>query len=281
MQKFKVLPALLFFISFTSIAFSANIVYPWRATTAIIKSGDSFEIWFNADANQSVNSVQFKSEFLTITGTNQTITSGNWVYDPITGNSYNQKISINVPSNTPTDRYDLILNTSSGNIISQGGVKVVKEFKSEYYVTHISDGHLYQSGYDSDVILLRKSLIIQMSNLMDAEILIETGDNMYNIRNNPHREVEYFTGKSSIGSLGVSKASAATFAVPGNHDAPNGNDFTKGTDQENSAYINQYWGLQSHSFNYGSARYMMLNNAWGLTATNNKAFQYQVDDAIA
>ncbi len=263
------------------ITFSANIVYPWRATTAIVKSGDSFEIWFNADANQTVNTVQFKSEFLTITGTNQNITTGNWTFDPVSGNKYNQKISIKVPISTPADRYDLVLNTTAGNVISYGGVKVVKEFKTEYYVTHISDGHLYQGGYDADVILQRKSLIVQMSNIMDAEILIETGDNMYNVRNNPHREVEYFIGKPAIGTIGMAKATAATFAVPGDHEGLNGNDFTKGTDAENAGFVNTFWGLQNSSFKYGSARFMMLNNAWGLSATNNRVFQYQVDDAIA
>lgn len=271
--------SLLLGISFQ--VFSANIVYPWRATTAIIKSGDSFEIWFNADVNQTISSIQFKSEFLTITGTNQNITTGSWVYDPVSGNTYNQKISIKVPENTPADRYDLILNTSTGKVTSLGGVKVVKEFKTEYYVTHISDGHLYQGGYDADVVLQRKSLIVQMSNIMDSEILIETGDNMYNVRNHPEREVEYFVGKSSIGTIGMAKATAATFAVSGDHEGLNGNDFMQGTDQQNSDFVNDYWGLQNHSFKYGSARFMMLNNAWGLSATNNKVYQYQVNDAIA
>ena len=262
------------------ITFAANIVYPWRATTAIVKSGDSFEIWFNADANQTVNTINFKSEFFEISGTDMNVTTGNWVFDPISGNKYNQKISIKVPENTPSDRYDLVINTSLGIVTSYGGVKVVKEFKNEYYITHISDGHLYQGGYDSDVILQRKSLIVQMSNLMDAEILIETGDNMYNVRNHPEREVEYFIGKSSINTIGMAKASAATFAVAGDHEGLNGSDFTQGTDQENSDFMNDYWGLQNHSFKYGSARFMMLNNAWGLSATNNKVYQYQVDDAI-
>lgn len=272
---------LIIFWGIISQVFAANIVYPWRATTAIVKNGDSFEIWFNADAGQSVNAVQFKSVFLTVTGTNLTITTGNWTYDPVSGNQYNRKISVTVPSSTPADRYDLVLKTSSGDVLSYGGVKVVKEFKNEYYVVHISDGHLYQGGYDSDLILQRKSLIVHMSNMMDAEILIETGDNMYNVRNNPHREVEYFLGKSSIGTIGMAKATAATFAVPGDHEGLNGNDFMQGTDQENSDFVNDYWGLQSHSFKYGSARFMNLNNAWGLSATNNKVFQYQVDDAIS
>jgi hypothetical protein len=269
-----------FLITINSILFSANIVYPWRATTAIVKSGDSFEIWFNADAGQTVNSVQLKSEFLTITGENHSITNGSWTYDPVSGNKYNQKISVKVPENTPADRYDLILKSTTGDVFSYGGVKVVNGFKNEYYVVQISDGHLYQGGYDSDVILQRKSLIVQMSNLMDAEILIETGDNMYNVRNHPEREVEYFIGKASIGTIGMAKATAATFATPGDHEGLNGSDFMQGTDQENSDFVNDYWGLQNHSFKYGSARFMMLNNAWGLSATNNKVFQYQVDDAI-
>ena len=281
MKRTQLFCITLLLISISTIAFSANIVYPWRATTAIVKSGDNFEIWFNADANQTVNSVQFKNEFLTLNGTAMNITTGSWTFDPVSGNKYNQKISITVPTNTPADRYDLVLNTSAGNVTSFGGVKVVKEFKNEYYVVHISDGHLYQGGYDSDVILQRKSLIVQMSNIMDAEILIETGDNMYNVRNHPEREVEYFIGKTAIGTIGMSKASAATFAVPGDHEGLNGSDFTQGTDQENSDFMNDYWGLQNHSFKYGSSRYMMLNNAWGLSATNNRVYQYQVDDAIA
>ena len=262
------------------IAFSGNIVYPWHATTAILKDGENFEVWYNASAGQTVNSIQLKSDFLSVNTSISTV-SGNWTYDPVSGNTYNTKITVTVPADTPADRYDLQLNTSTGLETSSGGVKVVKSFKQEYYVVHISDGHLYQSGYDSDVILQRKSLIVQMSNIMDAEILIETGDNMYNIKNHPEREIEYFIGKSTIGTIGMSKASAATFAVAGDHEGLNGNDFTLGTDQENSDFMNDYWGLQNHSFKYGSARFMMLNNAWGLSATSNKVYQYQVDDAIA
>jgi hypothetical protein len=107
----------LLFASVVSIAFSANIVYPWRATTAIVKSGQSFEIWFNADANQVVSSVQLKSNFITVTGTDMNITSGSWTFDPVSGNTYNQKISITVPASTPADRYDLVLKEQFLNVI--------------------------------------------------------------------------------------------------------------------------------------------------------------------
>lgn len=276
----KLIAVLVILLSIHLSCISANIVYPWRATTAIVKSGDSFEIWFNADANQLVSAIQFKSEFLTIAGTEMAITNGSWTFDPISGNKYNQKISIKIPVNTPEDRYDLILNTNLGNVISHGGVKVVKEFKSEYYLVHYSDPHLYQNGYDSDLILRRISLIHQMSNIMDAPIIICTGDNMYSLNNNPFKEQEFFIGKSASQTIGMSKASAATFVVQGNHDAPR-NVFDLTTNQENADYINKYYGLQNHSFKYGTSRYINLNNAWGLGANNNKEFQYQVDEAIA
>jgi hypothetical protein len=280
MKKIILFSVFLLAIGFSTSCWSQNIVYPWRATTAIVKSGQTFEVWFNAASGQTVSSIQLNGPYNTVNTTMSTI-DGDWTFDPVSGNKYNKKITVTVPANAPADRYDLVLNTNSGAVTSYGGVRVIKEFKNEYYVFHISDGHLYQNGYDSDVILQRKSLIVDMSNIMDTEILIETGDNMYNVINHPEREVEYFIGKSSIGTKGMAKANAATFAVPGDHEGLRGSDFTQGTDQENADFVNDYWGLQNSSFTYGNGRYMMLNNAWGLSATSNKAFQYQVDDAIS
>lgn len=148
-QAFSIL---LLLISYSITALCGNIVYPWRATTAILKSGESFEVWFNADAGQTVNSIQLNGPYNTVS-TTINIISGNWVYDPMSGNFYNNKITVILPKDTPADRYDLVLNTSTGTVTSPGGVKVVKEYKDEYYIMHISDGHLFQGGYDSDVLL--------------------------------------------------------------------------------------------------------------------------------
>ncbi|NDP20548.1 MAG: carbohydrate-binding protein [Paludibacter sp.] len=278
MKKILSISILLLLISFSAIA--GNIVYPWRATTAIVKSGQTFEVWFNASSGQSVNSIQLIGAYNTVNVTMSTVT-GNWTYDPLSGNTYNRKITVTVPTSAPADRYDLVLNTSSGAETSFGGVKVIKDYKADYYIMHWSDGHLYQSGYDTDVLLKRKNAMIDIANIIDAEIIIETGDNMYNVRNNPEREGYYFVGNSTLGTKGMAKANAATFLVPGDHEGLNGNDFAQGTVQENSDFFNDYWGMQNHNFKYGNGRFMNLNNAWGVSATSNGVHQYEVDDAIA
>ena len=43
-------------------AFSANIVRPWRSTTEIVQPGETFEVWFNAVAGQTINQVQLEGE---------------------------------------------------------------------------------------------------------------------------------------------------------------------------------------------------------------------------
>lgn len=278
MKRILSISILLILIGFSAIA--GNIVYPWRSTTAIVKSGQTFEVWFNASTGQTINSIKLKGPYNTVNVTMSTV-NGNWTYDPLSGNTYNRKITVTVPSTAPADRYDLVLNTSSGVETSYGGVKVIKDYKSDYYIMHWSDSHFFQHGYDTDLLLKRKDAMIDIANIIDAEIIIETGDNMYNVRNHPEREVAYFIGDSALGTKGMAKANAATFLVAGDHEGLNGNDFTKGTVQENADFFNDYWGLQSHSFKYGNGRFMDLNNAWGLSATNNGVHQYEVDNAKA
>ncbi len=270
----------LLILSSTTTAWGGNIVYPWRSTTAIVKSGAAFEVWFNADGGQSVNSVKLKGPYNEVNAT-MSIVKGNWIYDPLSGNTYNHKITVTVPAGTPADRYDLVLTTTTGDVISYGGVKVVTKFKDEYYILHISDGHLYQSGYDTDVLLKKKSTMIDIANIIDAQIIIETGDNMYNVRNHPEREVYYFLGNDAIGTKGMAKASAATFLTPGDHEGLNANDWVQATVQENADFVNDYWGLQNNFFKYGNGRFMTLNNAWGTSLTSNGEHQYEVEDAKA
>lgn len=266
--------------SFSITALGGNIVYPWRSTTAILRSGEQFEVWFNASAGQTVNYIQLIGPYNTVS-TTISIISGNWVYDPMSGNSYNNKIRVTIPKETPADRYDIVLSTTTGNVTSYGGVKVVKEYKDEYYIMHMSDGHLFQNGYNTDVLLQRKSAIIDIANIIDAQIIIETGDNMYNVINHPEREEYYFLGNKGINTKGMARVSSATFLLPGDHEGLIANDFTKGTAQQNADFFNDYWGLQSHNFKYGNGRFMNLNNAWSVSTTDPGEHKYQVDDAIA
>jgi hypothetical protein len=275
----QILLIFLLLIGFSITALCGNIVYPWRATTAIVKSGERFEVWFNADKGQTIDSIELNGPYNSISTSISTV-AGNWVYDPMSGNTFTHKITVTVPDGIPADRYDLVLNTSAGAVTSHGGVKVVKKYKDEYYLVHMSDGHLFQGGHDSDVLLKRKSAIIDIANIIDAQIIIETGDNMYNVINHPEREQYYFLGNHSINTKGMAKASAATFLIPGNHDAPINNDFNKASAQQNADFFNHYYGMQNHSFKYGNGRFMNINNAWSVSATNAGDHQYQIDEAI-
>lgn len=270
----------LLLIGFSITAMCGNIVYPWRATSAILQSGGNFEVWFNAVKGETIHSIELNGPYNTVNTSISTVT-GNWVYDPMSGNSYNNKITVTIPKDTPADRYDLVMNTSTGTVTSYGGVKIVKKYKDEYYLVHMSDGHLFQGGHDSDVLLKRKSAMIDIANIIDAQLIIETGDNMYNVINHPEREEYYFLGNNSINTKGMAKATAATFLIPGNHDAPIANDFNKATAQQNADFFNRYWGVQSHSFKYGNGRFMNINNAWSVSATNSGDHQYQIHEAIA
>ena len=267
-----------FLTGFTNSGKCGKIIRPWRSTTAIVKTGESFEVWFDADNGQTISSVELKGPYNTV-NCSHSVTTGDWEYDPLSGNRYDTRLEVTVPIDAPADRYDLILITSSGNEVSHGGVKVVKEFKDQYYIMHMSDGHIYQPNYDPLVALDKKSTMIDMANIMDCPIIIETGDNMYNVRNHPEREVEYFLGIESEGIKGMAKARAATFLVPGDHDAYKGNDWPQSTVQVNSDFFNDYWGLQNSNFKYGNGRFVMLNNAWDVSTSSAKDHAYQITQA--
>jgi len=276
----KIIPflTLILTIGFSNSVWSSKIVYPWRSTTAIVKSGETFEVWFDADNGQTVSAVELIGPYNTVVAT-YSIVLGDWEYDPLSKNKYNALLTVTVPASAPADRYDLVLKTSKGDVISSGAVKVVKQFKNDYYIMHFSDGHFYQPNYDTPTMMARKSAMIDIANIIDCELIIETGDNMYNVRNHPERELAYFLGFESQGINGMTDANAATFLTPGDHDAYSGNDWVKSSVQVNSDFFNDYWGLQNHSFKYGNGRFMMLNNAWDVSKSSAKDHKYQTTDA--
>ncbi|MBV5313707.1 MAG: metallophosphoesterase [Prolixibacteraceae bacterium] len=250
--------ALLFLlISFNITAFCGRIIYPWRATTAIVKSGESFEVWFNADPGQTVSSAQLNGPYNTIVAPIK-INTGNWIYDVTSQNTYNTKITVKVPKSAPADRYDIVLNTSTGMVESQAGVKVIKEYKSNYYILHFSDIHAFQNGYATT--LNRLSNIINIANIINPEIVFNTGDNLY--RPTEERMNQLFSGNNPKGHKGLNQLNAAVFSVAGNHDI----DFDKipeeGFYKEKSDWWNNWWGLQAYHFSYGNGRFMVINNGW-------------------
>lgn len=278
-QRKNYLILILSFLLLTNVVYGGKIVRPWRSTTEIVKVGESFEVWFYADNGQTINAIDIQGPYNTV-NCSFTTTTGSWVYDQMSGNTYNTKITVTVPVDAPADRYSLIIKTSSGDEVSWGGVKVVSEFKEDYYIMHMSDGHLYQSGYNEITLHARKSAMIDIANIIDCEIIIETGDNMYNVRNHPERETAYFLGIEHEDIKGMADATAATFMIPGDHDAYAANDWPQASEQVNADFFNDYYGLQNSCFSYGKGRFMLLNNAWDVSTSSAKNHQYQVDDAI-
>lgn len=248
---------ILLLLCLTTISWCANIVYPWRATTAIVERGKSFEVWLNADTDQIVGTVVLKAQFHAVTP-KISIETGNWVYDESSQNSFNTRITVKVPHNAPADRYDIVINTSQGAVISPAGVKVIKSYKSNYYILHISDLHAFQRGHET--VLSRLSLVADIANIINPELVFNTGDNLY--RPNEERMNELYGGNSGTGTKGLNQFNAATFTVPGNHDIDFDNLPENGFYKEKAAWWNQWWGLQSYQFSYGKGRFLAFNNGW-------------------
>lgn len=248
---------LLLFISIANINLYANIVYPWRASSAIAKCGESFEVWFNADDGQRVNAVTLHAQHNTIKASFET-KFAKWIYDSTSGNTYNTKIVVKLPKNCPAERYDIVLHTTNGKVISPAALKVIKNYKSSYYILHLSDLHAFQHGYETT--LSRLSLVADIANIINPEMVFNTGDNLY--RPNEERMQALYYGDKSKGLKGLNDFSAATFTIAGNHDIDFDNLPEEGFYKEKADWWNKWWGLHSFQFKYGNARFMAFNNGW-------------------
>ncbi|MCU0858620.1 MAG: metallophosphoesterase [Pontiellaceae bacterium] len=263
----------------------AKIVYPWRATTAIVKTNETFEVWFSADSGQNLNSVQLKGLYNTVNAVVTSTNTSTWVYDQMSGNTCNRKYTVKVPYGSPADRYDLVLKTSTGDVTSPAAVKVIREYKSSYYIVHTTDDHRWQAGYDPTNITREAAAIINAANIMDAEMIIGTGDIYYPNANSAatdaQRIEDMFNGWVAGSAIkGLNDAYAAVFMVPGNHD-------TTLKSYENEPDLatpardwNKRFGLQSHNFKYGNGRFVGVNNSWCRdTGGSSATYDWQLNAA--
>ncbi|MBM4152976.1 MAG: PASTA domain-containing protein, partial [Kiritimatiellaceae bacterium] len=254
--------------SLWSTGWSAKIVYPWRATTAIVKAGETFDVLFIADSGQTINSVQLEGPYNTEKPSISQV-SGSWVYDKVSGNTYNRKITVTVPASAPEDRYNLVVKTSTGDVISKSAVKVVKQYQSSYYIVHMSDGDRYLRGVNATNTMKKVSAILNYASIMDAQMVIETGDLLYGADDyNPIRCDQMYDGIASLGINGIYDSFAPTFMVIGNHDNPT--DASTYDSAKASQYFNTYHGMSYYTFSYGNGRFMMLND-FGATVSANEA----------
>ncbi len=282
--------------------FGGKIVRPWRATTAIVKCGETFEVWMDADVGQNVTGVELRGPYNTVAASIMSQATDTWTYDQWSGNTCNRKLTVTVPENAPADRYDLVLKTSTGDVTSLAAVKVIKDFRSKFYIFHISDMHRWQGSYDTEgVILKEQTAMVEIANILNPAMVIETGDNHFpnsnvmtgtNVKSTESRANQFYNGDDTF--LGLNDFFAPAFTIPGNHDTPNkGYENEAGYDSNDldgpwlaspAQYWNDFYGLQNHSFAYGDARFVGVNNAWcpdtgGGDAGYVPNYQWQLDQA--
>ena len=247
-------------------AWAGKIVYPWNATTAIVKSGETFEVWFEADAGQEVKSAVLRGPYNQVVIPTVGAASGSWVYDATSGNTYNTRVSIQVPAHTPADRYDLYLVTSAGDEVSRRSVKVVRAFEPEYTIMHFSDTHMCHGGKlvnGHPKRLLKISALAEIGNLMGADLVFITGDVIDNTLLPPKERTEFFyAGAPNVGIKGIYGFDGATFSMPGNHDFLEGEQPNTGRYAEKAIFWNEFHGLQTYQFTYGKGRFMVTNTGW-------------------
>jgi len=275
---------------------TGKIIHPWRASSEIVKAGESFEVWFDAAAGQSVNSVELIGPHIDVTP-GFSVETGAWVYDEWSENQYNTKITVNVPSDAPADRYDLKLETNQGDEISRAGVKIVKEYRDSYYVMHITDSHRWQGGYDTEGVILKEvGAVIDAVNIIDPVVLIETGDfyypNVHSDEINEQRIEQFMRGDSDPAFSGLNDSRAAVFIIPGNHDTEL-SWYTRERDKYGDPeylpivadYYNQHFGLTGMNFTYGNTRFIGINNGWSPATGGNDPdfvpnYKWQLDNAL-
>ena len=92
---------LLLAIGFSTSGWCNKIVYPWNATTAIVKVGESFTIWFDADSKEKIKSIILKGSYNSVSIGSIKTKKGSWIYDEASGATYTRKISVIIPEGTP------------------------------------------------------------------------------------------------------------------------------------------------------------------------------------
>ncbi len=262
---------------------AGRIIYPWNATTAIVKTGESFDVWFDTKPDEVVNSVILNGPYNTATIASESIAtiSGSWQYDPVSGNTYNTKIKVKVPKDLPEDRYDLVLKTSNGEAISRSAVKVIREYKTNYKIYLISDSHFGQRGSE-EMMAKKHSAFVELANIINPDIVVNAGD-VVSYHSDPSQLKDrmdlFYNGNETNGLKGMHDFNAATFVLAGNHDYPEGGGINglplKGHYDMKSDYWNKWHGLQYHFFKYGNSRFMIFNNGW-----NDYDWQWQRDRAV-
>jgi len=265
-------------------AYAGNIIYPWRAASAIVENGSGFEILYDNINAAAIDSVILEGPYNRVTLRIDSVDIGRFEYDSYTHQSSNNRIWVNVPESTPEAMYDLIVKSGGETFVSSHSVKVISKFKTRHKFIHITDLHISRqwvgeakNGYGKELELLDN--FIKVANIINPDFVIITGDNIHDYtRFNadstgwggdlvrgadklPQVEEKwrnYYEGAK--GFSGIQGFDAPTFSVPGNHDfygIPEDNHPAK------AAQWNSLCGKRVYGFSYAGTRVIVSDDFLG------------------
>ena len=264
--------------------YAGKIVYPWRAVSAFVKSGESFYILYDNISFSQIDSVILTGPFNNVTLSVDSVNIGIFEYDSFTQMAVNNKIWVKVPLSAPEELYDLAIHTDGETVISPRSVKVVKEFSQSHSFIHISDPHITrqwegtaEDGYAKELELFDN--FVKVANIISPDFVIVTGDvihhytrmdadstgwggiKLYDADQRPLAEEKYrnyFYGAK--GFSGIYGLNSPTFSLPGNHDfygIPRGNNYAL------AAQWNKLCGKRVYGFSYAGTRVIVADDYLG------------------
>ena len=226
----------IFIILFLGLLFASDpisiVQYPLLSRPVITLAGGTFQIECKASSSilnwQARLYTEFNEVNLSVSGTFDN-TKQRWF------------LTVTIPSDAPFELYDL--EVKSGGYIDQvaNAVKIIKEFRNDYYFVHMPDMHLpnvsWIGFYDDNNTVPEFLEIFKEMELINPEFIIQTGDIVENGRNE-----EYYQIAKDL----LTDTNIPIYITGGNHDLwYTGHDNWK-------KYLNP---VMDYSFEYGSHHY--------------------------
>ena len=263
---------------------AGGIVYPFRASPAIVKTGTQFHILYNNKGQYTIDSIVLKGPYSRVKLKIDSISKGRFEYDSYTTMYTNNKIWVTVPAGKPEDMYDLMVYAAGEVELSRRSVKLVREFSTKHSFIHITDTHVSRNwvgsadnGFAEELQLLDR--FVNVANIIAPDLVIVTGDLIHDYTRfnkdargwggdtikgyNKLPTIEekyrnYFEGAK--GYRGVQAINAPVFSVPGNHDF-------YGMKEDNHPAKASQWnalcGIRVSGLAYAGTRFMFIDDCLG------------------
>ena len=205
----------------------------------------------------------------------------------ITQNGNFYKLFATIPETDFYELFDLIVSTGTEKDTTENAVKIISDWKTDYYFIHITDSHLpthlycTDDGYEldtSEIADLRE--VINDINLLNPEFVLFTGDIINEGELEDFQNRRYYTKSQKL----LAEFDVPVFVTSGNHDLGGWDDTSpiQGTARrdwwrfygwkwlENKTSFYPYY-TQNYHFKYGSQHFI------GLEAYDNyDSFMYDV-----